>query len=201
MCERILETLPQRLSNFRRDYAGKSADDWKIFCSCSCSCSPSRFQEEHGEDHHRVLERGTMHSFPIKCLNLSSSGLTATAVSPNIVSGRVVATCKHSVLSARGYLNVYNFPASSLYSTWGANMRRVCNCTSYNLNMAQHAALEDGYGERSKGMKFIPHVSEQQHSYPYKFSWSAQRTEPQTFPPRALSHPSRIPHKSNPIYK
>ena len=37
---------------------------------------------------------GRITFFPIKCLYLSSSGFTATAVSPNNVSGLVVATSR-----------------------------------------------------------------------------------------------------------
>ena len=51
-------------------------------------------------------DKGTTHSLPTKRLNRSSSGLTATAVSPRIVSGRVVATGRESSLSARGYAKV-----------------------------------------------------------------------------------------------
>ena len=36
-----------------------------------------------------------LHVLPIKCLYLSSSGLTANAVSPSIVSGLVVAISKN----------------------------------------------------------------------------------------------------------
>ena len=35
---------------------------------------------------------GTTHLLPIRCLKRGSSGLTATAVSPMMVSGRVVAS-------------------------------------------------------------------------------------------------------------
>jgi hypothetical protein len=40
----------------------------------------------------RRPDMGTTTSFPTYCLYLSSLGLTATAVSPRMVSGRVVAT-------------------------------------------------------------------------------------------------------------
>ena len=47
---------------------------------------------------------GKITFFPIYFLYLSSLGFTATAVSPNIVSGRVVAISKYSSLSTKGYL-------------------------------------------------------------------------------------------------
>ena len=62
--------------------------------------------------------RGTVHFLPMKCLYLGSSGLTATAVSPSIVSGLVVATGKWSALPAIGYLKVNSLPDSSVYSTF-----------------------------------------------------------------------------------
>ena len=46
---------------------------------------------------------GKITFFPIYLLYLSSSGLTATAVSPNKVSGLVVATSKYSSLSSNWY--------------------------------------------------------------------------------------------------
>ena len=45
---------------------------------------------------------GKITVLPIKCLNLLSLGCTATAVSPNIVSGRVVATINSSSESLIG---------------------------------------------------------------------------------------------------
>ena len=54
---------------------------------------------------------------PSKCLYLPSSGFTATAVSPNIVSGLVVAIVKNSLLSSTGYLKYQNLPCTSFCST------------------------------------------------------------------------------------
>ena len=45
---------------------------------------------------------GNFNVLPIKCLNLSSFGLTATAVSPNNVSGLVVAISKNPEPSDNG---------------------------------------------------------------------------------------------------
>ena len=45
---------------------------------------------------------GRMHVLPTRCLNRSSSGFTATPVSPIMVSGRVVATTRSPLPSARG---------------------------------------------------------------------------------------------------
>ena len=45
-----------------------------------------------------LFTTGRITFLPIKCLYLLSVGLTATAVSPNNVSGRVVATSKYSSL-------------------------------------------------------------------------------------------------------
>ena len=42
--------------------------------------------------------------FPIKSLYLSSAGFTATAVSPSMVSGLVVATVRCPLPSENGYL-------------------------------------------------------------------------------------------------
>ena len=47
----------------------------------------------------------------------SSSGWTATAVSPSIVSGRVVATTTSPLPSTRGYRTCHSFPSRSWYST------------------------------------------------------------------------------------
>jgi len=46
---------------------------------------------------------GRITFFPIKCLYLLSFGFTATAVSPNNVSGLVVATSKNSSESSINY--------------------------------------------------------------------------------------------------
>ena len=48
--------------------------------------------------------------FPILALWRGSSGWTATAVSPSIVSGRVVATTTSPDPSASGYANSYSSP-------------------------------------------------------------------------------------------
>src|SRR6056297_2172645 len=53
----------------------------------------------------------------IKCLYLSSEGFTATAVSPSIVSGLVVAMVKCPCPSFKGYLKCQRFEFSSLCST------------------------------------------------------------------------------------
>ena len=45
-----------------------------------------------------LLAIGTIAFFPFKCLNLASFGLIQMAVSPKIVSGRVVAIVKRSSL-------------------------------------------------------------------------------------------------------
>ena len=50
-----------------------------------------------------LFNTGKITFLPIKCLYLSSSGLTATAVSPNYVSGRVVATSRNSSVPATLY--------------------------------------------------------------------------------------------------
>ena len=60
---------------------------------------------------------GKITFLPFKCLYLSSSGFTATAVSPNIVSGLVVAIVKNSSLSSTGYLKYQNLPCISFCST------------------------------------------------------------------------------------
>ena len=57
---------------------------------------------------------GTSHSFPTRWAYLSSSGCTATAVSPRIVSGRVVATGRCSSDPTTGYLKKYSVPGSSV---------------------------------------------------------------------------------------
>ena len=58
---------------------------------------------------------GSSTVLPIRCLYRGSSGWTATAVSPSIVSGRVVATCRASPLvePATGYLIVQRWPWTS----------------------------------------------------------------------------------------
>ena len=58
-----------------------------------------------------------MQVLPIISLYLSSSGLTATAVSPSIVSGLVVATSMYLSSSFILYLRCHKCEASSLYST------------------------------------------------------------------------------------
>ena len=63
------------------------------------------------------LTSGSFISFPMYLLNLSSSGLTATAVSPSIVSGLVVATTRNPDSSEKGYRILYKFPSTSLYLT------------------------------------------------------------------------------------
>ena len=66
---------------------------------------------------------GSHTCLPFKYVYLSSFGLTATAVSPSIVSGRVVANSRNSVLlgfpfsSTSGYLICQKCPACSSYST------------------------------------------------------------------------------------
>ena len=44
----------------------------------------------------RPFEKGTTHRLPMNDLNRSSAGFTATAVSPKMVSGRVVATGRYA---------------------------------------------------------------------------------------------------------
>ena len=46
------------------------------------------------------LQIGTIAFFPFKCVNLSSLGLIQIAVSPNMVSGRVVAIVSVSLVSS-----------------------------------------------------------------------------------------------------
>ena len=60
---------------------------------------------------------GSTTVFPIRWVYLSSSGWTATAVSPSIVSGLVVATIISSFPSGVLYLICHKCPASSSYST------------------------------------------------------------------------------------
>lgn len=52
-----------------------------------------------------LLTIGSITFLPIKSLYLSSSGFTATAVSPNNVSGLVVATSKYLSLPSIKYFN------------------------------------------------------------------------------------------------
>ena len=66
---------------------------------------------------------------PIMCLYRSSEGWTATAVSPSIVSGRVVATWSDSPEPATGYLIVQIWPACSTYSI-SSSATAVRSCTS-----------------------------------------------------------------------
>ena len=58
---------------------------------------------------------GKIKFLPILSLNLGSSGFTATARSPNIVSGRVVAIVIYSSLSSKKYLMYQRLPS---FSTW-----------------------------------------------------------------------------------
>ena len=51
-----------------------------------------------------LLTKGKITFLPIKSLYRSSFGLTATAVSPNNVSGLVVATSKNSLVPSIKYL-------------------------------------------------------------------------------------------------
>ena len=61
---------------------------------------------------------GNIQVFPTKSLYLSSSGWTATAVSPSIVSGLVVATIMYlSSVPVILYLICHKCDGSSLYST------------------------------------------------------------------------------------
>jgi hypothetical protein len=53
---------------------------------------------------------GTIAFLPFKCEKRSSFGLIQMAVSPKIVSGRVVATVKKSSEPSILYLMNYNFP-------------------------------------------------------------------------------------------
>jgi len=66
--------------------------------------------------------RGRTTVLPIRCLYLSSSGCTATAVSPSMVSGLVVATTTNSSLSLTGYFICQKWPAFSSYSTSASDM-------------------------------------------------------------------------------
>ena len=61
---------------------------------------------------------GNITVFPTKSLYLSSSGCTAIPVSPNIVSGLVVATITNLPSSPfTGYLTCHRCVGSSSYST------------------------------------------------------------------------------------
>ncbi len=60
--------------------------------------------------------RGRITFCPIRFLYFSSLGLTAIAVSPNIVSGLVVATVMNFFgLLLKGYFIYHNLPRLSLY--------------------------------------------------------------------------------------
>ena len=61
--------------------------------------------------------RGSRISFPMNRDILSSVGFTATAVSPSMVSGLVVAIVKEPELSANGYSISTRTPVISLYLT------------------------------------------------------------------------------------
>ncbi len=61
--------------------------------------------------------RGSTAFFPTRCLYRGSSGCTATAVSPSIVSGLVVATVMNSALPSIGYLKCQKCPETSRWST------------------------------------------------------------------------------------
>ena len=61
--------------------------------------------------------KGSRSSLPTKCAYRLSAGFTATAVSPSIVSGRVVAIVINSSDPSIGYLKCQKEPASSEYST------------------------------------------------------------------------------------
>mmetsp|Transcript_73268 Transcript_73268/g.212213 ORF Transcript_73268/g.212213 Transcript_73268/m.212213 type:complete len:210 (+) Transcript_73268:704-1333(+) len=64
----------------------------------------------------RSGKKGCSSSFPTKALYRSSSGCTATATSPSIVSRRVVATMRCSFEPLMGYLNSHSTPTSTLPS-------------------------------------------------------------------------------------
>ena len=57
---------------------------------------------------------GSKTFLPITSLYLSSFGLTATPVSPSIVSGRVVATTKYLSVPTTGYLRYHSLPLTFL---------------------------------------------------------------------------------------
>jgi len=63
-----------------------------------------------------LFNNGMLQFFPIKLLYFSSLGCTATATSPNIVSGLVVATIINLFLLI-GYFIYHNKPFCSLCST------------------------------------------------------------------------------------
>ncbi len=73
-----------------------------------------------------------------------SSGCTATAVSPRMVSGRVVATGTYSSKSATRYLKKYKCPASSLYST--------CNPRPAHFSACQVVQGNRGSGDSTTAM-------------------------------------------------
>jgi hypothetical protein len=80
-----------------------------------CACCQSDVPQEGGDASHssargshsvplhdqrlhvpHLSVNGTAHCLPMNCAKRGSSGCTATAVSPRMVSGRVVATCAHT---------------------------------------------------------------------------------------------------------
>ncbi len=63
-----------------------------------------------------LLERGRSTLLPISSLNLLSFGFTATAVSPSIVSGLVVAIVTWPS-STKGYLKNHRLPPTSSLDT------------------------------------------------------------------------------------
>ncbi len=86
----LQKAFQQKTRERERDRKRERERVYVCVCVCVCVC---------------VL-KPTSTSLPIRCLYLSSSGCTATAVSPRMVSGRVVATgrCSPVVEPAIGYL-------------------------------------------------------------------------------------------------
>ena len=99
---------------------------------------------------------GNIHFLPTISLYLSSSGCTATAVSPSIVSGLVVATITYLSESFILYLMCHKCEFSSSYSTsasdidvWQEGHQLIIlfplyiNPSSYNLTNCSKTALDN----------------------------------------------------------
>mmetsp|Transcript_107571 Transcript_107571/g.304211 ORF Transcript_107571/g.304211 Transcript_107571/m.304211 type:complete len:201 (-) Transcript_107571:924-1526(-) len=93
----------------------------------------------------RSGKNGCTRAFPTKALYLSSSGCTATAVSPSIVSSRVVATTRESLEPLITYLNSHSTPTSTLSSYPGMLRNVLPGMSSWSTSRSESAVFRCGH--------------------------------------------------------
>ncbi len=125
-----------------------------------------------------LFTMGTTRFLPFNFRYLLSFGLIATAVSPKIVSGLVVATMMYSSEFSILYFRKYNFDSFSIYKT--SSLERVVRASGSQLTIflslyiypSLNNLINMSITDSDKSSSSVNLVLSQSHEHPILFNWS-----------------------------